>query len=69
MMGFSETWYLQLSFQAVKTGGLWSADVLGRPLLPGGHPGKWGEPGMPGSLWSRSERQSSEVEAYLSKII
>ena len=31
-MGFSEThtWYLQLSLRAVRTGGLWSADVLGR---------------------------------------
>ena len=41
-MGFSETraWYLQLYFQAVRTGGLWSADVLGRMLPPQGMP--WG---------------------------
>ena len=33
VMGFSEmrSLYLQLSFWAVRTGGLWSADVLGGP--------------------------------------
>ena len=33
-------WYLQLSLRAVRTRGLWSADVLGRMLPPQGMP--WG---------------------------
>ena len=53
-MGFSEmhALYLQLSSRAIRTGELWSADVLGGPksVTLGDALGKQGEPGTPGSL-------------------
>ena len=53
-MGFSETqvWYLQLSLWAVRTGGLWSADVLGRLLPTQGMP--WGV-GRARDVWQSPE--------------
>ena len=38
---------------------------------PGGHPGKWGEPGMPGSLLRlvRGPSSVAEVEASPSRLI
>jgi hypothetical protein len=57
-------WYLQLSLRVVRTGGLWSADVLGRMLPPQGTPR---EVGRAREVWqSHSERTSFvyKMEAY-----
>ena len=43
-------WYLQLSLRAVRTGGLWSADVLGRLSPHQGTPWEVGEQESPGGL-------------------
>ena len=54
MMGFSEmhAWYLQLSLPAVRTRGLWSADVLGTPSPYQGMP--W-EVGRARDIWKSLE--------------
>jgi hypothetical protein len=69
-MGFSET-QMCLGFAAVLSGHKDQRTVVGRHArrttgcCPGVHHGKWGDPGMTGSLW-RSEGPISVYEAETS---
>ena len=64
MVGFPETrtWYLQLSFRALRTGGLWSADVLGRQLPPQGTP--WGV-GRARDVWQSPEISQTDQVLFM----
>jgi hypothetical protein len=64
MMGFSETCacYLQLSLRAIRTRGLWSADVLGRPSPYQGMP--W-EVGRARDIWKSLEISQSDQVLFI----
>ena len=75
MMGFSETHtlYLQLSSRTIRTGGLWSADVLGGPqaaaLGDALESGESQECLVVSGDWSEGPSSVVEVEASLSEIV